>query len=128
MFRPLTCSYRRSPRRGTAILLTVFSLITLLMVAGLTYVMYAAKEKAIAERYKEAASSSPSLIMPDSTGIVNQFFGKLIYDDGDDGLALLNALRGHSIARSMYGGRAGSDIPWNGVGTFNEPGARAMRS
>jgi hypothetical protein len=129
MFRPLTLSHRRAPRRGTAILLTCFSLITLLMVAGLTFVMYAAKEKALAERYKEAANTS-SRLTPDPTGTMNKFLGSLIYDEQDDGLALTNSLRGHSIARSMYGGRrdaspiwAGSTVPWAGVGTFSENAA-----
>ncbi|MBY0459025.1 MAG: hypothetical protein K2V38_16940, partial [Gemmataceae bacterium] len=74
MFRPLAhpTRARASRRRGTAILLTVFSLILLLMVAGLAFMMYAAKEKALAERYKEAASTSVRLA-PDPTSAANKF-------------------------------------------------------
>ena len=61
MFRPLSHSlprWRRAPRRGGAVLLTCFSIITILMVLGLAFMMYAAKEKANAQAYQEAASRS----------------------------------------------------------------------
>lgn len=146
MFRPLTHArprWRQAPRRGGAILLTCFSLITILMVLGLAFMMYAAKEKAVAQAYSEAASRSTRLA-PDPTDTANRFFGTLIYDELDDhdplngGAALLNAMRGHSIARSMYGSRydfsapywTGSTTPWAGVGTFHETntyGDRALQ-
>ncbi len=136
MFRPLTRSlplWRRAPRRGGAILLTCFSLITILMVLGLAFMMYAAKEKAVAQSHQEAASAA-ARTAPDPTDTINRFFSTLIYDVPDDhdpadsATPLLNAMRGHSIARSMYGSRydfatalwAGSTVPWAGVGTFHD--------
>ncbi|MBP3958496.1 hypothetical protein J8F10_24880 [Gemmata sp. G18] len=128
MFRPLTRSHRRAPRRGTVVVITIFALITILMVLGLAFMMYAVKEKAVAQAHKEAASS-PGTAAPDPTSTINKFLGTLLYDDYDDADALHNALRGHSIARAMYGSRSdysntnpwvGSTVPWAGVGTFHE--------
>ncbi|MDY3559496.1 hypothetical protein R5W23_000489 [Gemmata sp. JC673] len=129
MFRPLLRSHRRPPRRGTAILITCFFLITIMMVTGLALVMYAAREKAAAMAYQDAIAV-PAKTPPDPTNAVNAFFGGLLYDDLDDGAALQNAMRGHSIARSMYGSRSdysapgnpwvGSVTPWAGVGPFND--------
>ncbi|AWM40715.1 hypothetical protein GobsT_07490 [Gemmata obscuriglobus] len=129
MFRPLLRSHRRPPRRGTAILITCFFLITIMMVTGLALVMYAAREKAAAMAYSDAIAV-PAKAPPDPTNAVNAFFGGLLYDDLDDGPALQNVMRGHSIARSMYGSRSdysapgnpwvGSVTPWAGVGPFND--------
>ena len=126
MFRPLTPSHRRAPRRGTVVVITIFALITILMVLGLAFMMYAVKEKAVAQAYKEAANTSGTAA-PDPTNTINRFLGALVYDENDDGDSLHNALRGHSIARAMYGGRrdtsspwAGSTVPWAGVGIFHE--------
>ncbi len=142
MFRPLTRSHRAAPRRGGAILLTMFALIVLLMLLGLVFMMHAASEKALAERYRDAATV-PSALAPDPGSTADHFFGTLIYDTKDDydpatdrSASLLNALRGHSLARAMYGSRssypaptvpptplppwAGSATPWAGVGIFHE--------
>lgn len=131
MFRPLVRSHRRPPRRGTAILITCFFLITVMMVTGLALVMYAAKEKAAALAFQDGAATT-GRSLPDPNNTVNQFLGTLIYDTPDDGAALQNTMRGHSIARSMYGSRSdfstpanpwvGNTTPWNGVGTFHEQG------
>ncbi|VTR91126.1 Uncharacterized protein OS=Pirellula staleyi (strain ATCC 27377 / DSM 6068 / ICPB 4128) GN=Psta_0540 PE=4 SV=1 [Gemmata massiliana] len=126
MFRPLTRSHRRAPRRGTVVVITIFALITILMVLGLAFMMYAVKEKAVAQAHKDGANVAGTGA-PDPTDTINRFLSTLIYDENDDGDSLNNALRGHSIARSMYGGRrdasspwAGSTVPWAGVGTFHE--------
>ncbi|MDY3552346.1 hypothetical protein R5W24_001428 [Gemmata sp. JC717] len=126
MFRPLLRSHRRPPRRGTAILITCFFLITIMMVTGLALVMYAAREKAAALAYQDAESLSPR-VAPSPEGTVNAFLSALIYDTDDNSPGLQNSLRGHSIARGMYGsnptGQAswlGSTTPWAGVGLFHE--------
>ena len=139
MFRPLTRSHRAGPRRGAAVLLTMFALIVLLMLLGLVFMVYAASEKALSERYRDAAAS-PGLAAPDPGATADYFFGTLIYDASDDGDGLLNAMRGHSIARAMYGSRydysapntpwIGSMTPWAGVGTFHDtiPGLTGDRA
>lgn len=131
MFRPLLRSHRRPPRRGTAVLITCFFLITIMMVMGLALIMYAARERAVALAYMDASSAGSTTLQPPAPeNTVNHFFSTLIYDVPDDGDQLFNALRGHSIARAMYGSRtdfpnagtpwAGSTVPWAGVGTFHE--------
>lgn len=131
MFRPLSLSHRRPPRRGTAILITVFFLITIMMVMGLALVMYAARERAAALAYQDAVSGVTLSVEPPSPeNTVNQFLSALIYDTPDDGDALTNSLRGHSIARAMYGSRydfstpvwSGALVPWAGVGVFHDTG------
>ncbi len=126
MFRPLTRSHRRAPRRGTVVVITIFALITILMVLGLAFMMYAVKEKAVAQAHKDGANVAGTGA-PDPTDTINRFLSTLIYDEGTEGDSLHNALRGHSIARAMYGGQrdnaaqwAGSTVPWAGVGTFHE--------
>lgn len=145
MFRPLTRSHRATSRRGAAILLTMFALIVLLMLLGLVFMVYASSEKALAERYRDAAAT-PGLTAPDPGSTADYFFGTLLYDAPDDGDGLVNGMRGHSIARAMYGSRAdypaptspptlptpwaGSTTPWAGVGTFHEtiPGLTGDRA
>ncbi|AMV29861.1 hypothetical protein VT84_36040 [Gemmata sp. SH-PL17] len=126
MFRPLARSHRRTPRRGTVVVITIFALITILMVLGLAFMMYAVKEKAVAQAHKDGANVAGTGA-PDPTDTINRFLSTLVYDENDDGDSLHNSLRGHSIARAMYGGRrdasspwVGSTVPWAGVGTFHE--------
>ncbi|HEY1186243.1 MAG TPA: hypothetical protein VGE74_01240 [Gemmata sp.] len=126
MFRPLVLSHRRPPRRGTAILITCFFLITVMMVTGLALVMYAAREKAAALAFQDGAAV-PRRSAPSPENTVNTFLSALVYDTLDDGTALQNSIRGHSIGRAMWGsnptgqaGWTGTTTPWNGVGVFHE--------
>jgi len=153
MFRPLVPSHRRPARRGTSILLIALIMLTLFSAVGTAYVFYAIREAKLAEARKEeqGAFNTAQVVLPDPSGTINTFFGTLIYDVGDgsppNSSDLLNGMRGHSIARSMYGrdvlaqngGPSGTPqgalgqswqsaiqlsqaltTPWAGVGLFHE--------
>lgn len=127
MFRPLARPFRRAPRRGTSFVLLSVSMLTLFAAVGMGYALYAhtLRKTSGAAAEAQGKGTAPPLEAPDPTGTVNQFLAGLLFDYGDDGADLVNPLRGHSIARSMYGRdlAAGGGIsltPWAGVGLIHE--------
>ncbi len=91
------------PRREGVILVVVVSLLALFAVIGLGYVIYA-ESAATASRYSreaQVASGFTAEISPEL--VLNAALTRLIYDSYDDQTGVYNALRGHSLARSMYG-------------------------
>ena len=129
------CVFDEPTRRRGIILLVVLVMLTLFAIAGLTFVLYAeaasesARINSDAETY--AVSNAPDM---DPTQSLNLFLGQLIYGVADPTAANTNsgssALRGHSLAETMYGsydsnGTAPyvpSDVPYNGTGRLSEPG------
>jgi|GEM_PF-1808550 len=141
MFRPLTLSHRQPPRRGTSFILIVVIMVAMFAAVGTAYVLYAMQQAKTALYEKDAAGgggTAPLLTGPDPTSTVNVFFGSLIYDVsyGNANQAdLNNALRGHSIARSMYGFDSAlfnsgqvATTPWNGVGPFQDTNSQGSRN
>src|SRR5262245_24137452 len=116
-------THREARRRG-AILIVVLALLALFAVIGLGFIYYADSEANAARAYRDAQSrSGNSDAPPDASVALRNFLCALVYDVGDTGTDLLNALRGHSLARSMYGwsGSAGGHvIPFNGIGAFDD--------
>ena len=115
------------PRRG-AILIVVLALLALFAVVGVSFVFFAGNEAAVARIHREAAGK-PDIAPPDATVAVNRFLGTLVYDAGDTGDDLNNAVRGHSLLRAMYGwsgsatdsfGQPLHAVPFNGVGTTHD--------
>ncbi|MBN9119869.1 MAG: hypothetical protein J0I06_12030 [Planctomycetes bacterium] len=123
MFRPLARSHRRPHRRGTSFVLIVVVMISFAAAVGVAFALFAGQTLRIAAANKEAqgAGGSPPARAPEPANTVNQFLSALIFGVGNDSPSdLTNALRGHSIAASMYGSTAGNTTPWAGVGTFSE--------
>lgn len=143
MFRPLRLSHRQPPRRGTSFILIVVIMVALFAAIGTAYVLYAMQQAKVALYEKDAQGGGtipPLQTPPDPTATVNAFFADLIYDVdyGNNNLAYLNnALRGHGIARSMYGYDASlinntttpqpATNPWNGVGLFQDTNSMGQR-
>ena len=113
---------RYDPRRG-AILLVVLMLLTLMAIIGLVFVFYAAGAATSARLACDGESLSGPDVEPEL--LLAYFLGQLLYDV-DDEAGLGSALRGHSLARLMYGWNAddpdGNDTPFNGTGRLHEPG------
>jgi hypothetical protein len=104
-----------TPPRPGVILLVVVILLTLFMVVGISFVLYAESEATASRIYREAqAPADPPL---PSELLLSWALGQLIYDVPDDaanpnnpgevgdptGFTPYSAMRGHSLARTMYG-------------------------
>src|SRR5262245_25968559 len=89
------------PRRGV-ILLVVITMVTLFAVVGLSFVFYAEAEATASKLAREAESQYRPDVDPEMA--LAYFLGKLIYGERDDEAGVYSALRGHDLARTMYGG------------------------
>lgn len=129
MFRPLVRSHRRPHRRGTSFTLIVVVMISFAAAVGTAFALFAGQTLRISRANLEGQGGGalPVPRTPEPASAVNRFFGSLIYGvNTDSNEDLTNALRGHDIARSIYGldpslppGQF-STTPWAGVGTFRE--------
>jgi hypothetical protein len=113
-----------SPRRGV-ILLVVVTLLTLFAVVGLAFVFYAQAEADAARLARDAESPSRADVDPET--LLAYFLGQLIYDVNDDESGVYSALRGHGLARLMYGYDPDgvNDRPFDGVGRLHTYGQGA---
>src|SRR6516162_1577324 len=96
----------RDARRGI-ILIVVLALLTLFAIVGLSFVLYAQAEAESSRLYKEDKTLRQPIESPDR--MWSYALSKVLYDDYDDSTGsnaysgVYSALRGHSLARSMYG-------------------------
>lgn len=122
LLRTLPPTLRTADRRG-AILIVVIALLTIFAVIAITFVFYSAAEADAARIHRDGVALG-DVGQPDPNEAVNGFLGALIYPTDDTNSAnLTNSLRGHDLARGMYGwtGTIGQNpTPFNGVGTFHE--------
>ncbi len=115
--------WRRPERRGV-VLLVVLALLTLFAVVGLAFVLYADSEATSSRIYREALAQGDADV-PAAT-LLNYFLGQLIYDLPDDDTGVYSGLRGHGLARLVYG--YDDDDPtsnaqaFNGTGRLHYPG------
>src|SRR5262245_10898907 len=119
MFRPRHLPAPGS-RRGV-VLLVVVLLLTLFAIVGLSLVLYADAEAANARLFRDAQSQSRPDVDPEL--LLAFFLGQLIYDVPDHEPGVYSALRGHSLARSLYGydDAAANDVPFCGTGRLHYP-------
>ena len=123
MFRP-QFHLPAEPRRGV-ILLVVVALLTLFAIVGLSFVLYAEAEARLAQTAREV--ENPSQPDGDPELLMSFFLGQLLYDVPDptpgNEWGPYSALRGHSLARLMYGGNDDPNQPndraFTGVGRLH---------
>src|SRR5262245_6448417 len=98
----LITSRSRDRRRGV-ILIVVLSMLTLFAIVGITFVMVANAQATSSQ----VAADSERQFRPevDPEGAFALFLGQLLYgvNDTDDEIGIYSALRGHDLARSIYG-------------------------
>src|SRR5262245_48057558 len=128
---------RNSQRRGV-ILMVVLALLTLFAIIGLTFVLYASSAADNARVSREAETQDRPDLDPEMA--LSLFLAALIYDHPDDESGVYSALRGHSLARTMYGNYDGeirnantpginpytgmpplNDKPYTGTGPLSYP-------
>lgn len=123
-------SHRRTAARKGIILLVVLALLTLFAIAGLAFVFYAQSRADSARVYREAQLKSLSS-GPDTPPelLFNDWLRQFIFDVPDNGQTsfLNSALRGHSLARSMYGGPPSGAYAVTATGWANPPYAGTGR-
>src|SRR5947207_15154877 len=98
MFRPRRLA--RPHRRGI-VLLVVVALLTLFAIVGLSFVLYADAAARSARYFREAQAPEQPDVDPEA--LLAYFLGQLLYDAPDDEGGVYSALRGHSLARNVYG-------------------------
>ncbi|MBI1913629.1 MAG: hypothetical protein HYS12_02570 [Planctomycetes bacterium] len=107
-------------RRRAVILMVVLALLTLFAIVGITFVFFAQKNHSASVNFREALQRNPY-----SGGGADPLFrwaiGQLIYDVPDDLSGVQSALRGHSLARTMYGynDQVLNLQPYNGTGRLH---------
>ncbi len=115
----MTSAFAARPGRRGAILLVVLALLTLFAVVGLAFVLYANGQARAAHFAREAQNDGRPDLSPEQ--LLAFFLGQFLYDVPDDEAGVYSTLRGHSLARSMYGhDDAGpNDIPFHGTGRLH---------
>jgi hypothetical protein len=88
------------PRRGV-ILLVVLFLLTLFAIVGITFVLHSDAEARAARAYRDG--QFPDLADVEPELLFSYFLGQLLYDVPDDERGVYSGLRGHSLARNMFG-------------------------
>jgi hypothetical protein len=100
--------------------------LTLFAIVGVAFVLYADSEATSARVAREAEVQQRPDVDPQQA--LSFLLGQLIYDVNDDAAGAASGLRGHSLARTMYGynyaaiGTPGVNIiPFNGTGRLHYP-------
>jgi hypothetical protein len=108
-------------RRRGVILLVVLALLTLFAVVGLSFVFYAESVARSAQLAREAEGLDRPDVNPEL--LLSYFLGQVLYDQNDDAVGVSSALRGHSLARLLYGydDRGPNFTPFNGTGRLHAP-------
>ncbi|MHB8736893.1 MAG: hypothetical protein ACYC6M_16440, partial [Terriglobales bacterium] len=116
--RSKRASGRSNERRGV-ILMVVLALLTLFAVVGIAFVLYAQSEATSARIARDSETAQHADMDPEQA--LALFLGQFIYDVPDSATGVGSGVRGHSLARTMYGYKTPgiNNIPFNGVGRLH---------
>src|SRR5690349_7086693 len=92
-----------SPPRQGVILLIVVILLTLFLVVGLSFVLYAESEASASRIYRDSQTTANDRADVDPQELMDFGLGQLVYGVSDSGEHFYSAMRGHDLARTMYG-------------------------
>jgi hypothetical protein len=114
--------YKQTNERRAVILMVVLSLLTLFAIVGITFVLYADAEAASARVAREAETQQRADVDPQQA--LSFFLSQFIYDV-PDATGYSSGLRGHSLARTMYGyNSATANLnAFDGIGRLHYQGA-----
>src|SRR5262245_59417469 len=98
LFVPQIAEANGHEKRRGVVLLVVISLLSIFAVVGLSFVYYADAEATSSRTVREASQPSRGDIDPEMLFAFGM--GQMLYDTPNE----YSALRGHSMARSIYGG------------------------
>lgn len=119
---------RPTARRRAAILLITIVLLMLFLVIGMCFLVFAEAQATSSRIYREASLYLAENRYPTPEEMFGFALGEIIYDVPDDPATAgpYSAIRGHSLARNMYGWNydatgAGShnETPFNGSGRLS---------
>ena len=104
-------------RRSGIVLLVVMAMLALFSTVALSFVFYAEAEATAARYAAQAQTQSQADVDPEL--LLSYFLSQLIYDTDNP----LSAMRGHSLARNMYGLNPAdvNVVPYNGLGRMRFP-------
>lgn len=116
----------RDQTRSGVILLVILAMLTIMAILGVSFYYFANHSSQTARFYKESSPqlrNSPLGVKVDSRTLSSWFFGQLLYDLEDDKEGIKSALRGHSLARLVFGynSQALNGAPFNGTGRLHAP-------
>jgi hypothetical protein len=114
----------RPAERKAVILLVVISLLTLFAIVALSFLLYANAEANASKLFREAEANDIGAVGQDAEKMLTYFLRQFIYDVPDDNTGVFSALRGYSLARTMYGWNYGNPnlIAYNGTGRLHTTG------
>jgi hypothetical protein len=123
-------THSASPRRRAVILMVVLVLLTLFAIVGLAFVLYANAEGEASRVYRETNIGN-NVINISSNSLASFALGQFLFDTPDPQATSplgpgnypqygWSAIRGHSVARDIYGYDA--DSPGSNIFAFNGPG------
>jgi hypothetical protein len=93
---------RPAARRRAAILLITIVMLMLFLVIGICFLVFAESQATSSRIYREASLYLADKY-PSPEEMLGWGLGELIYDVTDDSGGAYSAIRGHSLARNMYG-------------------------
>lgn len=121
--------HNTSTRRQGTITVIVVAFLGLLFILALTFVFYSTAESDTAKVYRDYANvdggtASDLGSPPDPVEIFNYGFGQLIYGAPEDQTGAFSTIRGHELARTIYGWNPldpnGNNQAFNGVGLVDQ--------
>ncbi len=104
-------------RRSGIVLLVVMAMLALFATVALSFVFYAEAESAISRYAAQAETQAQADANPEM--LLSYFLSQFIYDTENP----YSAMRGHSLARTMYGSNPAdyNVVPFNGMGRMRFP-------